>query len=912
MIAGQSGVPLGGCTRSLTPLIAPHRTDLLPVTPLSSHPRKGSSVRGLPALRPRASADDGRDLAPKRASNGKPLPKKKGPAIFDRNFVRETLRTDKGVGLVLLAVVIGSVRTVAQAAVAVGEAVASQAKEYGSGASPSSSSSSSLAAASRQPAAAAGAATSGNAAPAAAVSGSSAQRSSAPAAVKTAKISQPEDKTKKPYYAPPKNPSAPISRAAGFQTMEQNMDQEPGGAWAAAAAVFGKKSSGPAKPASKPASSSRSTGAGSSAAPSSSSEKADPSGASSKQDRSPAPAKAASSSASGGGKATETGGAWSAAAATLGSSERYDPSGKSIKDQIAAPGKAASSADSSGGGKASDSGAAAKSGSSEKYDPSGKSIKDQISAPAASQAASSSGSKEAKAPDSGGAWSAAAATLGSSEKFQIGKSLKDQIAAPAKAASSSPSSKGSEPELGAAWSAAAATLSASSSGKADPSGKSIKDQIRIKDPLPDKPSETEVTSQKQAQPSTSAPSTGKEAFPDALSAAKAQSKLADTVSAAPSSEASRGAEQSRFSGSPSKQSAPASGNVPASDALRAAAEQSKLTGSAVGSSAPSTGGKAPASGSALRITDPLDEKPSPLEIISNKQTDIAAKERSSPTSPAQQEKERESQGLGGFLQKLTGRNFKGGTTQPTQKKDTTPFEAQRPVKEAAEVPSDTDELGRERAAAAATQTAAEGLQSFDKAVDKAAAEIGGDESPPSVASAPKAGTAAPVKEAGEKVKEAGDAKGGDWNSLEWRKGRHVAELTRPDFTPSAPTMGGPTGGSDLPPSGGGGSRGGGGGSDPGDADPSGDGSSPGSPSLLEVLLRALLGRTAASESKLTADHVWGTVILLAGMVAKEVSLHKQQLGERSYDPSYLPFPHIPQLSIGTGLSFGDDKHGHVP
>lgn len=37
-----------------------------------------------------------------------------------------------------------------------------------------------------------------------------------------------------------------------------------------------------------------------------------------------------------------------------------------------------------------------------------------------------------------------------------------------------------------------------------------------------------------------------------------------------------------------------------------------------------------------------------------------------------------------------------------------------------------------------------------------------------------------------------------------------------------------------------------------------------SPSLLELLLRALLGRTAAGETKLTADHVWGTVILLAG------------------------------------------------
>lgn len=61
-----------------------------------------------------------------------------------------------------------------------------------------------------------------------------------------------------------------------------------------------------------------------------------------------------------------------------------------------------------------------------------------------------------------------------------------------------------------------------------------------------------------------------------------------------------------------------------------------------------------------------------------------------------------------------------------------------------------------------------------------------------------------------------------------------------------------------------------------------------------------------------ADHVWGTVILLAGMVAKEVSLHKQQLGERSYDPAYLPLPHVPELSFGTGLSFGDDKHGYVP
>ena len=86
------------------------------------------------------------------------------------------------------------------------------------------------------------------------------------------------------------------------------------------------------------------------------------------------------------------------------------------------------------------------------------------------------------------------------------------------------------------------------------------------------------------------------------------------------------------------------------------------------------------------------------------------------------------------------------------------------------------------------------------------------------------------------------------------------------------------------------------------------------PSLLESLLRALLGRAAASETKLTMDHAWGTAILLAGMVAKELSLRSQQLGERTYDPHYLPLPHVPQLSIGlgTGLSFGDDKHGHVP
>lgn len=52
--------------------------------------------------------------------------------------------------------------------------------------------------------------------------------------------------------------------------------------------------------------------------------------------------------------------------------------------------------------------------------------------------------------------------------------------------------------------------------------------------------------------------------------------------------------------------------------------------------------------------------------------------------------------------------------------------------------------------------------------------------------------------------------------------------------------------------------------------------------------------------------------LVVGMAVKEASLRKQKLGERDYDPSYLPQPHIPQLSIGSGFSFGDDKHGYVP
>ena len=56
-----------------------------------------------------------------------------------------------------------------------------------------------------------------------------------PATNSTSTSSQPaKPAEKKPYYAPPKNPSAPISRAAGMQALGQNMDQEPGGAWAAA------------------------------------------------------------------------------------------------------------------------------------------------------------------------------------------------------------------------------------------------------------------------------------------------------------------------------------------------------------------------------------------------------------------------------------------------------------------------------------------------------------------------------------------------------------------------------------------------------------------------------------------------------------------------------------------------------
>lgn len=68
----------------------------------------------MECVRPRASGEKRPPLVPDRASNGKPLPKKKGAAIFDRNFVRETLRTDKGIGLVLLAMAIGGARSVAQ------------------------------------------------------------------------------------------------------------------------------------------------------------------------------------------------------------------------------------------------------------------------------------------------------------------------------------------------------------------------------------------------------------------------------------------------------------------------------------------------------------------------------------------------------------------------------------------------------------------------------------------------------------------------------------------------------------------------------------------------------------------------------------------------------------------------------
>ena len=75
-------------------------------------------------------------------------------------------------------------------------------------------------------------------------------------------------------------------------------------------------------------------------------------------------------------------------------------------------------------------------------------------------------------------------------------------------------------------------------------------------------------------------------------------------------------------------------------------------------------------------------------------------------------------------------------------------------------------------------------------------------------------------------------------------------------------------------------------------------------------MRALVFRGVASRRVVDTEKVWGLVILLGTLIYKNLRLRDQQPVpfDRCYDP---PYP-VQDLSIGVGLSFGEDKHGYVP
>ena len=64
------------------------------------------------------------------------------------------------------------------------------------------------------------------------------------------------------------------------------------------------------------------------------------------------------------------------------------------------------------------------------------------------------------------------------------------------------------------------------------------------------------------------------------------------------------------------------------------------------------------------------------------------------------------------------------------------------------------------------------------------------------------------------------------------------------------------------------------------------------PSTLQALLLAVLGCAAASEKRLTNAHVWGTLVLLYLLLAKELSLRRQRLTDPDHDPHPPPVPQI--------------------